>query len=173
MDSRLVRLTADGLVPDVGIDTSKAANVATFNSSANGAAFAYQMGRVRGTDQFLGVAGVLPNSQVGGAPTSATATYRGDYSLAYADRNTFEQSVTGNIVLNADFNQGTLVGQAGGLSVNGSINGQSLGGTASYRGVDAPLTGRIGNTRAVGAFAGNTNDQALVGGFLADRQRNP
>ncbi|APX10394.1 hypothetical protein [Tateyamaria omphalii] len=172
-DSRIVTLTANGNLPDVGI-VGSIGNSFSKQSFLNGSGFAYQLGRVRGTDTFLGVAGILPNNQVGGAPTVATASYAGDYNLSYADSNSFETNVAGKITLNADFGQGTLIGQSGGLAVNGNITGQNIGGTASYRGVDAPLAGRIGNDRAVGAFAGHTNRKVLVGGFIAERpNQNP
>lgn len=166
---RIVTLDANGDVPDVGIDTGSGSNSASFKRIVNGGGFAYQMGRVRNSNEFLGVAGILPNSQVGASPTVATATYSGRYDLAYADGNRFDRNVSGNITLDADFNGGTLTGQSGGLTVNGSITGQRIGGTASYGGVNAGLTGRIGNDRAVGAFAGNTNRKVLAGGFIAER----
>lgn len=164
-DSRIVELNQDGTLPDVGIDQN---NSLTVSNITNNGGFAYQIGRVSGADEFLGVAGVTPNTRVGNVPTAANATYSGEYSLAYADRNEFGDPVSGAITLSADFNNRTLTGQSGGLNVNGTLDGQSIGGTASYRGVDADLTGRIGTSRAIGAFAGHTADAVLTGGFIAE-----
>lgn len=166
-DSRIVVLNTDGTLPDVGIDESNSVSVSRVS---NVGGFAYQMGRVEGQNEFLGVAGVAPNTEVGTAPTAASATYRGDYSLAYADRTEFGAPVSGSITLNADFNNRRLTGQSDGLTIDGRLAGQSISGTATYRGVDADLIGQIGNTRAVGAFAGRTSDAVLTGGFIANRR---
>lgn len=163
--SQIITLNADGSLPETGIDEN--ASLTVSNMTNNGG-FVYQIGRVAGTDEFLGVAGIAPNTRVGAAPTEASATYTGEYSLAYADRDEFSDAITGEITLDADFSTRRLTGQSGGLSVNGTITGQTLGGTASYRGVDADLTGRIGASRAVGAFAGHTKDAVLTGGFVAN-----
>lgn len=164
-DSRIVALNANGTLPDVGIDDR---NSVSLTRITNLGGFAYQIGPVEGANEFLGVAGIAPDTQVGGAPTTATATYNGDYNLAYADRTRFERSVSGTIALDADFNSGTLTGQSGGLTVEGTITGQNIGGSASYRGVNADLTGQVGASRAVGAFAGHNDDAVLTGGFIAE-----
>lgn len=169
IESQIVDLNDDGELPDLDIDTTPGNSGRSFSDVTNGTGFAYQMGRIRGTQRFAGVAGIAPNSDVGNAPTTATATYRGSYSVAYAERRLQEQA-SGTISLDANFNEGTLTGSAGRLDVNGQITGQNIGGTASYRGVEADLTGRIGSTRAVGAFAGNTTDAVVVGGFKAEAQ---
>ncbi|MEL6644201.1 MAG: hypothetical protein AAFQ79_09720 [Pseudomonadota bacterium] len=165
-DSRIVVLGANATVPDVGIDKN---NSTTVTSQTTLGVFAYQIGPVAGQNAYLGVAGVAPSALVGGAPTTASATYRGTYSLSYADRTEFNGPVSGNITLNADFANQRLTGQSGDLSVDGRLAGQTIGGTASYRGVDADLNGRIGDVGAIGAFAGDTNDAVLVGGFSAFR----
>lgn len=166
-NSRVVALNADGTLPANGINRRNSLSVLSITENGG---FAYQLGRVDGQNQFLGVAGIAPETVVGSAPTAASATYRGQSSLGYANRTEFGPPVTGTISLNADFNTRLLTGQSGGLTIDGTIDGQTLGGTASYRGVDASLTGRIGSARAVGAFAGDTDDAVLTGGFIAEAQ---
>jgi hypothetical protein len=165
-DSRIIFLNENGSLPDVGIDPKNSRSLTRKDDGG----FAYQIGRVVGEKKFLGVAGIAPNTRVGDAPTIATASYDADYDLAYADRTRIENPVSGKITLNADFNNGTLKGQSGGLAVDGTITGQNIGGTASYRGVDAKLTGRIGEERAVGAFAGHNDDAVVTGGFIGKRE---
>lgn len=169
IESQIVALNEEGEVPDLGIDTTPSRSGRSFSDIRNGTGFAYQMGRVSGTQRFIGVAGIAATSDVGTAPTAATATYRGDYSVAYAERRQ-QQQASGTISLDADFQQGTLTGSAGQLDVDGEIRGQNIGGSVRFRGVEADLTGRIGSTRAVGAFAGNTPDAVVVGGFLVEAE---
>lgn len=164
-DSRIVTLNADGTVPDVGIDPN---NTIIVQEGRTAGGFAYQVGRVSGTNRFLGVAGIDPNTRVGPAPTSAQAVYSGDYSLIYVDRNRPREPVRGDITLTADFNAQTLSGQSEGLVVDGNINGEDLSGTASYGGVNANLNGLIGASRVVGAFAGRNQNAVLTGGFYAE-----
>ncbi|MEM6909869.1 MAG: hypothetical protein AAF494_14450 [Pseudomonadota bacterium] len=169
--SRLVTLEADGSIPDQNFASSGTRGEVSDirNNSGAVSGFAYQYGRVQGSNQYLGVAGIVPTTDPGGAPTDATATYRGDYAFSYIDRGR-AQDRTGKISLDADFTAGTLEGQADGLEIDGTINGQTVGGTASFRDVDADMRGVIGSERAVAAFAGNNNGAVLVGGVNADIQ---
>lgn len=165
--SKLVVLEADGTIPEEGFASSgtrgSGRNLQVVNGRTSG--FAYQYGRVAGTDRFLGVAGVAPNTDPGGVPTAATATYDGEYQLAHVGDTT--DTKRGDITLNADFSAGTLSGAADGLSIDGTISGTSIGGRASYGGVNADMTGVIGTERAVAAFAGNRRGEVLVGGIVA------
>ncbi|MEM9642228.1 MAG: hypothetical protein AAGA19_12105 [Pseudomonadota bacterium] len=168
--SKLVVLESDGSVPDEGFSTTgtrgSGENLVTENGRTSG--FAYQYGRVSGTNRFLGVAGVAPNTDAGTVPTTATATYEGTYDLAYIS-NTVERK-DGDITLDANFVAGTLTGSADGLNVDGVISGTTVSGEASYRGVNASMDGVIGTKRAVAAFAGNTSRDVLVGGIVAAPQ---
>ncbi|MEM6741162.1 MAG: hypothetical protein AAF646_13695 [Pseudomonadota bacterium] len=168
-EARLITLNEDGSIPDQqiveGSTSGSFSRIRTINGRESG--FAYQYGRVEGTDRFLGVAGIAPNTNPGPPPTEATASYTGVYALAYADRDGIEQR-RGEITLEADFENGDLRGSAGGLAVDGEITGQIIDGTASYRNVDADMFGLIGSRRAVAAFAGDTGDALLVGGVDAD-----
>ncbi|MEM6497471.1 MAG: hypothetical protein AAF709_12185, partial [Pseudomonadota bacterium] len=129
--------------------------------------FAYQYGRVEGTNRFLGVAGIVPTTDPGPLPTTATATYTGRYQLAYASQSRVEGR-DGQITLKADFEDGELTGSAGLLEIEGTITGQIVGGTASYRDVEAEMFGLIGSERAVTAFAGDNDRAMLVGGINAE-----
>lgn len=170
--SRLVTLNVDGSIPDQGISESgtrgRFSDLRRVNGRLSG--FAYQYGREEGTNRFLGVAGVAPTTDPGAPPTAATATYTGDYALTYVDRDGVD-SQRGEITLNADFENGDLRGRAGGLVVDGTISGQIVGGTATYRSVDADMSGVIGTERAVTAFAGDTSEAVLVGGINAEATR--
>lgn len=169
--SQITVLTENGDIPE------EFSIVPNTNSSErkrieSGVGFAYQIGRVRNTDDFVAVAGILRENSVGGAPTVATARYTGQYNLSYADRGRFEANVSGNITLTADFTNGRLTGEAGRLSIDGRINEQNVTGSATYRGVRATLTGQIGDSRTVGAFAGNTANAVVAGGYIANRETN-
>lgn len=166
---QLVTLAQDGSVPDQNFENSGTRGSFSDLRSQNGrvSGFAYQYGRVQGSNRFLGVAGIAPNTDAGSAPSTATATYTGDYALSYVNRNRAENR-KGTISLDADFNAGTLEGRAGGLEVEGAINGQTVGGTATYRSVEADMTGLIGSERAVTAFAGESAGAVLVGGINAE-----
>ncbi|KWV91046.1 hypothetical protein [Erythrobacter sp. YT30] len=167
--AELVTLAEDGSIPDQNFQNTGTRGSFSDLRSQNGrvSGFAYQYGRVEGTNRFLGVAGIAPNTDAGAAPTTATATYTGDYALSYVDRDRAENR-KGTISLDADFNSGTLEGRAGALDVAGTIDGQTVGGTASYRGVEADMTGVIGSERTVTAFAGNSDEAVLVGGINAE-----
>jgi len=110
---------------------------------------------------------MAPWSHPGPLRDAAMATYDGDDAFTYVDRDEIEKG-RGEITLNADFDDGELTGRAGGLEIDGTVTGQIIGGSATYRGVDADLTGLIGSQRAVGAFAGDSSDALLVGGFNAE-----
>lgn len=167
--SRIVTLNEDGSIPDQNFaNTGSRGNFSSLtNRNGRLSGFAYQYGQVTGTNQFLGVAGVAPTSDPGSAPTSATATYTGDYALTYVNRGV-AQDRRGEITLDADFGAGELEGSADGLVIAGTISGQDVGGTATFRGVEAAMDGVIGSERAITAFAGRTNNELLVGGIDAE-----
>lgn len=167
--SNIVTLQQDGSIPDQNFANTGTrgsfSDLRTVNGRLSG--FAYQYGRVAGTNRFLGVAGIAPSSDAGAAPNKATASYSGDYAFTYVDSGRVENE-DGKISLDADFAAGTLEGGADGLEIEGTINGQTVGGSATYRDVEADLTGIIGTERAVAAFAGNRGSALLVGGIIAD-----
>ncbi|MEM7615001.1 MAG: hypothetical protein AAF245_08130 [Pseudomonadota bacterium] len=168
--SKLVVLEPDGSVPDEGFSRSGTNGSGGILRTVNGetSGFAYQYGRVAGTNRFLGVAGVAPNTDPGDVPTAALATYDGEYQLTHIDNDT--ETKDGDITLDANFVSGTLTGRADGLEIDGTINGTTVSGNASYRGVTANMTGVIGDERAVTAFSGNTSREVLVGGVVAERR---
>lgn len=172
-ESAVVSANADGSLPDQGFSTTgtrgTVSQLSTNGTTGVTTGFQYQYGQVAGTNRFRGVAGFAPNSEVGATEptTAASATYTGDYRLTHVSDRVDSQN--GQITLNADFSNGTLQGNAGGLTVNGSIAGRDVGGTATYRGVTANMDGLIGADRTVAAFAGNTGSAVLVGGIDADR----
>ena len=168
-EARLVTLNGDGSIPDQNFartgTSGRYSNLTQSNGRLTG--FAYQYGRVEGTNRFLGVAGIAPTTNPGPPPTKATATYSGEYNLTYANRNQIERR-TGTIRLAADFDEGELAGRAGRLRVDGTITGQVVDGTVTYRNVEADMSGLIGSERVVAAFAGDEEDALLVGGLIAE-----
>ena len=168
-EARLVTLNGDGSIPDQGFARTGTGGSYSNITQSNGrlTGFAYQYGRVEGTNRFLGVAGIAPTTNPGPPPTTATATYSGDYNLTYANRDQVERR-TGTIRLAADFNEGEITGSAGRLRVDGTITGQVVDGTVTYRDVEADMFGLIGSERVVAAFAGDEDDALLVGGIIAE-----
>ena len=142
-ESAVVTANPDGSLPDQGfLPTGTRGPVRQLTTTGTTGAppgIQYQFGRVAGTNRFRGVAGDATDSEVGATEptTAAAATYTGDYRLTHVSDSVDSQN--GQITLNADFNNGTLQGNAGGLTVNGSIAGRDVGGTATYRGVTGPL----------------------------------
>lgn len=143
------------------------------DSDASGNGYAYQVG-FDGGDGFRAVAGVLPGTTVGGAVTSGTVTYTGDYELVRVTGINVSGGLisgtpsfdSGTISLEADFGSGTLTGGDGSLTVDGTINGRDLGGSVAYNGLGGRLDGEIGSARAVGVFHGNNDSTVYSGGFL-------
>ncbi|MEM8691564.1 MAG: hypothetical protein AAGG57_06725 [Pseudomonadota bacterium] len=172
-EAEIVTLNPDGSVPDQGFSgIGTNGDIEVFrNETGDRFGFRYQYGRVANSTRFRGVAGILPASDPGAVPTTATATYDAQYDLTYVGNDVDRQS--GNIALNADFNAGTVTGNAGGFAVNGTVTGTDLGGTASYRGVQADMRGVIGDRRVVGAFAGENANALLVGGLIGTPRTTP
>ncbi|WP_373635781.1 hypothetical protein [Yoonia sp. SS1-5] len=157
-----------GNLPDPGFGSTgvsgNVADLAEIDGALTGYRFAY--GRLDGTDQFLGQAGFASTSSVGAALVSGDVTYTGTYNLALIGE--VEQIRDGNITLLASLLDNTLTGSAGGLVVNGTFGATTaLDGTVSFGGVTADLDGAIGAERVVGAFAGDSASQVLVGGIVA------
>lgn len=142
----------------------KGSDFRTLNGAIGG--YAFQYGTVEGTDEFLAVAGVARTTEVGRLTETGTVTYSGEYQFAYVGETTITSR--GDIVLEADFGSGTLTGSAANLNFDGDIAGRSVGGTATFNGVEADIRGVIGDTTAVAAFQGRTDDAVLVGGIFVE-----
>ncbi len=131
------------------------------------------MGILEGTDEVFGVAGVNPGVNRGVEITAGTVDYSGVFNLDLGERdgNGFEiNGDSGLLDLTATFDTGTVTGMGTGdsgndLSVSGTFAGTGLGGSVTYGGVTAELDGIIGVNGITAAFAGNTDDAALVGGI--------
>ncbi|WP_208352346.1 hypothetical protein [Pseudaestuariivita rosea] len=173
-NSRLQTPSAEGEYPD---DRNDYAEFRSGRVNNNGNGFAYQVGRVSGTDDIVAVAGVLPTTTVGSAPTEASATYDGEYQMTIASETGSRsdpiriRNEEGRITLNADFTRQTLTSTSGDLQVDGTIDGQTVGGTVTHSGVTANMAGSIGADRVVTAFSGDNGRTAIVGGILANRDR--
>lgn len=142
-----------------------------------GSGVAYRAGLIPGTGvgEFTGVAGyagLLPGASVSN-PTANRLTYNANYGVTVirnidvVDRQIQGKSnqFRGNIVLNANFNAGTITGSDGNLTVGGTVTGTSLGGTVEFHGLSGKLTGLAGGDKTYGAFHGATDETILVGGF--------
>lgn len=167
-DTALISLTVTGEVPDQGFVTSGGdgggSDLATVNGTLIGYAYAY--GLVDGTNTYLGVAGIVPDSDPGAAITSGSVSYDGTFKLAYINMDN-ALTETGQITLIADFLDSSVTGASSGLVVDGNFSGTDLGGTVTYAGITAELEGVLGADALAGAFAGNTSDVIIVGGILA------
>jgi hypothetical protein len=89
---------------------------------------------------------------------------------------------TQSVTLNANFDSGTLTGSTPLMDVNGTISGQTLGGSVSvnipvgatnsgpFRPLSATLEGEIGSTAVVGGFAGHDDTAVVAGGFVGNKR---
>ena len=143
-------------------------------SDGAGNGFAYQ---ARSTSSgFETVAGLLPQTDPGALPPTGSAAFSGPWQVLEIGkqnqngRDFGETELTsGRITLQVDFDFGTLLGSSGDLSIAGRFADQTLGGTATFKNAVVPLSGKIGNARAVGVFHGADQTTAFAGGFLAKR----
>ena len=166
--SAIIALNADGTIPEQNY--SGAGINKTYTTFSNGFGFGYAYGSVRGTDDFLGVAGFRTGIGVGDAlTTTGSVSYNAAYDFTRTRGNT-EIERAGNLTLIADFTtaSATVTGADNGLVVNGTFDGTDLDGSVTFDGVTATLDGAIGEDRVVGAFAGHDQDGVLVGGFAGN-----
>jgi hypothetical protein len=168
--TKFVTLSINGDMPDQNFAIEGGAgsgeDLQIVEGQTTGYAFAH--GVVDGTNTYLGVAGIAPNSTVGNRIEGGSVAYSGTYSLAHANEsNTTDEN--GNISLTANFidDGGTVTGSTDGFEVYGTFKDTDnvLGGTVVHDGIVATLTGRIGTEAVAGAFVGNSNDEVLVGGI--------
>ena len=165
-DVALVTLSGSGEIPDPGFGdlTNSVTEMDVVEGRLTG--YAYEYGLLDGTTTFMAVAGVAPDSYVGPEITTGSVDYTGTYSLDYIEVDNVTNQ-TGNITLNASFAFGDVIGSGDHISVYADISGNELDGTVYYDGMSAELSGLIGTAGLVGAFAGHTTDEVLVGGIVA------
>lgn len=138
-----------------------------------GDGFAYASGSIT-NEGLIAVSGVIPGSTGGAVVSSGSATYAGRYELLRMSNidlsggfiSASQTQRTGTINLLANFSNGTLTGQSGGLSINGVVSGTGISGGVTFEGVAGDLTGVIGDDKAIGAFHGNSANLIYAGGFL-------
>ncbi|MEX0287286.1 MAG: hypothetical protein AB3N23_21985 [Paracoccaceae bacterium] len=163
-------------------------NNGTVSNAAVGTV-AYISGLNQTTGQAVTAAGIAGTPTVGPARTTGTATYAARYeydTIINVERNgtVSTRTIGGNrinrsgaITLNADFDQGTLRGDALFLNVNGTISGSELGGSVrttpnivSTGRTTGELQGQIGATGVIGAFHGTETsflgNSTVAGGFV-------
>ena len=165
-DTAIVTLSDTGEIPDQGFadDTGTGSDLTVVDGALTG--YAYEYGLIEGTTTFKGVAGITPDSNPGAEITTGTVTYDGSYSLAHVEIDEVN-NVNGDISLTADFGNSSVTGADGSLIVAGNFNGTTLSGTVIYDGISADLSGVVGTEALIGAFAGNTSDELVVGGIVA------
>jgi len=151
---------------------------------------AYTTGIDQAAGQMVAVSGVRAGANTGAAITNGQATYNTSYGYGVIDSITRTQTLirgtrgeeTGTLTLTADFDRGTLTGNNGELTVNGTVNGTTVGGTATanynfggfgtpvQRGsVRGPLSGQIGDNGVVGAFHGSDANTVMAGGLVGTK----
>ncbi len=153
---------------------------------------ARNFGQLPGTQEMVGLAVFGPSTEsiVGDIPTSGTVNYRGGVFLDHVtgigidDNGVFSagqvEEVSGSLSVDVDFDNLDFVGTGtdgdsgapifamqGVLSSDGAMSG-----SATFAGIDAELQGQVfGNSRSsfnsgiVGAFAGSTTDELVIGNF--------
>lgn len=166
--ARLVTLSDTGVIPDqnfTGTGVSGSDGIIRIRDGDT-SGFRYAYGSVANTNEFLGVAGFVPDPDVGDLITTGFVTYDAAYRLTLIEATTLSHD--GDIDLIANFGTGRVTGADDGLVVNGTFAGDELDGSVSFGGVTAELDGAIGQDGIVGAFAGTGRNSVLVGGFLGD-----
>lgn len=169
----------------VQINLSSEDNRSVSNAAVGTAAFTTGTNNTSG--QVVAVSGIAPGATVGPAITGGTATYATEYGYQVVDDVIRTPGFirgdrgieTGNLTLTADFNAGTLTGSNSELTVNGTVNGTTVGGTvqADYNfggfgiagnqgSVSGPMNGQIGNTGVIAAFHGNDANTVMSGGLV-------
>ncbi|MEJ6399021.1 hypothetical protein V8J84_13940 [Yoonia sp. 208BN28-4] len=140
--------------------------------------YAYQTG----FEQDVGMrvfAGLMPDAVVSGSVGGSAifdARYQGSRTseIAITPATTpggdpiltgTSGAFSGDITLTVDMAGTALTGSDGLLAVNGQIDGQTLAGTVTYRGLDGSLTGLIGEDEAIGAFFATSDTTIYAGGF--------
>lgn len=161
------------------------------NSPTGG--FAFIVGQSPDTEELVALATFYPGilSEPGGGPTSGTVQYSGDFILSHitgigsdVDSSSSarqENVVNGRVDLTVAFSDGAFAGTGlSGAAVGETLvlDGQidttgAMNGTATFAGMTVDLEGAVfgdtlsTNSTAVGAFAGSTETEAIVGGFNA------
>ncbi|WP_320242135.1 hypothetical protein [Cognatiyoonia sp. IB215182] len=179
--------TISALIGDDDIGTRGGSNSPT-------GGFEFIVGQSPDTEDLIALATFYPGafSEPGGGPTSGTVRYRGDFFLSHitgigsdvdgSSSARQENLVNGRVNLNVAFDDGAFTGTSLSSSAVGetlALDGQidrtgAMNGTATFAGVTADLEGAVfgdtlsTNSTAVGAFAGSTETEAIVGGFKAD-----
>ena len=147
---------------------------------------------VTGTDpvagQVVGLAGVRSGATVGTVRTTGTASYNTQYAYDVVENVTRTSTTIGGtrytqptqtMTLNADFGARTLTGTSSDVTVNGTISGSAVAGTATVDYnfnplIGAPASGRvvttlngnIGSTGIIGAFHGSDSNTVVAGGLV-------
>lgn len=145
---------------------------------------AYVSGGNRDRPMIETYAGIVSDSGVGPTQPSGTATYSADYEYTLVtDVNAITNQLSwrhgvrsGRVTLVADFDAGTLRGNAGGFfRVDGTISGRGLDGSVTVpvfraSSLTGDLEGSIGQDGVVGAFQGNRGTEAFAGGLVGTRR---
>lgn len=148
-------------------------------SLSNGIAFKSSIGTVGyGYDIVNGRLAMLAEDAISINSSSNVATGRGYYSGTYRGvvatpegTSVIRESIGGTIRMNADFNNNTISGSDGKLSVSGTVSPtlQFFSGSTTYVTEDSVLTGRASGTAGrLGlslGFVGTDGDSGFAGGL--------
>ncbi len=153
------------------------------NIDSQGVGYAMVAGLNTTTSELTALSGFVGDDLLTTATSSGQVTYDGQFEVMHVDRTSptdttaSVDSTQGTMLMIVDFDTQQFAGESRALSgsnpvlsIEGSLTGQDMSGTASFvSGSDshsATLDGVLDGAKAVGAFHGTTSSDAIAGGFL-------
>ena len=149
-------------------DAMSGGSVSTGDIGAVKSGYAY-LTETKGTT-ILARAGLVNPQAIANRPTTGVGRFDADFRIAGVADTTRSYEIeesTGTLPITVDFDRGTVAGRGDGLSVAGQLTAGTAGyrGTATWRGIDGDLQGRVNATSITGALNGSGPTGAFSGGF--------
>ena len=122
---------------------------------------------------ILARAGLVNPQAIANRPTTGVGRYDADFVIAGVPDTTRSYEIekaTGTLPITVDFGRGTVAGRGDGLAIAGQLTAGTAGyrGTATWRGIDGDLQGRVNATSITGAVTGSGPTGAFSGGFTGN-----
>ena len=149
-------------------DAISGGTVSTGDLGAAKSGYAY-LTETKGTT-ILARAGLVNPQAIANRPTTGVGRFDADFRIAGVPDTTRSYDIeeaTGTLPVTVDFGRGTVAGRGDGLAITGQLTAGTAGyrGTATWRGIDGDLRGRVNATTITGAFNGSGPTGAFSGGF--------